>query len=196
MTTTTTLSVGTVLESTDRRDNGRRVRIKRVLGSYYELENVETGRRTRVRIANVGKKYRQVTASVATTRTSAPTSSSKKASPLRSDRQRTALRVIKAKFSDFNKRQQHFYLGGGMSTTHVVTSIIADINDLHLFWPKELIRNKGLFGGHTYVLESDVMRRVQSSINRTLNELADLGHLEKVGNSDERRWKPTYAETN
>lgn len=184
----TTIAANQELVSTNSKDRGRRVRVTRLLGNYVELENLETGRKSRALRATVQKNYRPA----ATTQRATPTASTKTAKTIRHPRQQALLRIIKRKFSDFQKRQQHYYLGGGMSTTHVVTAVISDIEDLKLFWPKELIKTSFL-GGQSYVLADDAMRRVQSTINRTLNDLADAGHLEKVGNNDERRWKPTYA---
>jgi hypothetical protein len=43
------------------------------------------------------------------------------------------------------------------------------------------------------VLEDRVFYRIQQAMREVLNQLHAKGHLEKIGNTDERRWKPTYA---
>lgn len=175
----------------NRRDD-RIVRVDVANFPTYRVVNTASGKRTTLKWQTIQKEW-AVTSQAPAERV-APKAKKPKpvAAPLTSDRQRTVLRVIKKKFSDFQKRQQHFYLGAGMTTTHAVVAVMADVDDIHLFWPSELVKNK-TFGGHTYVLEKDVFRRVQDRILRTMNELEKSGHLEKVGNTDERRWKPTYA---
>ena len=116
----------------------------------------------------------------------------KTAKPLRTERQEELLRVIKEEFSQFHHRQAHFYLGGGMSTSHVLVKGLADPKTIKIFWPKELVRYEGL--RTTYVLEDKVFYRIQQAMREVLIQLEEKGHLEKLGNTDERRWKPTYAD--
>jgi hypothetical protein len=111
----------------------------------------------------------------------------------KSDRERVLMEVTLAKFADFAKREQHEYLLNGMSTSHVVVSVMKRFNDhLTKFWPAELIRHR-IGYALTYQLEDDVFERVQTNIRNSLDKLAKAGYLEKVGNEDERRWKPVKA---
>jgi hypothetical protein len=115
------------------------------------------------------------------------------AKALRTDRQQELLRVIKEEFSQFHHRQAHFYLGGGMSTSHILVKALADPKTIKIFWPKELVHER--YGaGTTYVLEDKVFYRIQQAMREVLGQLHEKGHLEKLGNTDERRWKPTYAD--
>ena len=115
------------------------------------------------------------------------------AQALTTTRQEALLRVVKQMFSDFHQRQAHYYLGNGASTSHIIVHVIQDFETLRIFWPEELVSSK-VFGGTTYGLESDTLYRVQQRVRDVLKQLEAKGHLEKIGNTDERRWKPTYAE--
>ena len=106
------------------------------------------------------------------------------------ERESALLRIIKSKFSDFHRRQQHFYLLQGMSTTHVGWSMFADAQSVKLFWPKDLIQEKPYGRGTTYIMQGEFGRRIQATVTDTLKTLHQKGYLEKLGNSDERRWKP------
>jgi hypothetical protein len=182
---------GTVLESCDARSRGKRVKVAKHLGGdRYRLENVETGRISTVSTSTLQTKYRHIRASTPDRR-GLPERRTTRPQPVLNERQEVLLNIVKQAFSDFHKRGQHFYLGGGISTSHAVVKVIADIDALQIFWPAELVK-KSVFGGHSYQLAPDVMRRVQDRIRDTLKQLHDRGLLEKVGNTDERRWKPVY----
>lgn len=184
-----TFTPGQILIS---RETGARVRIVDIYrtSGRLEVKNTKTGRMSTMSQDNARKKYRVEGDNIggpAPSRTS-----SKTLPPLTTEREKAIMRIVKKKFSDFHQRGQSYYLGAGMSTTHVVTALMADINDIGLFWPSELV-NRRFGGGTTYTLERDVFKRVQSRVSETLKQLETKGYLEKCGNSDERRWKPTYA---
>jgi hypothetical protein len=163
----------------------------------YTVKNTATGRITKLKRETIAEKWNVVRSGggVKTGRFSAKAPEPKKSThvpPPSTERERELLRIIKAKFSDFNRRQQHFYIGGGMSTSHIVLKVLEDIKQIEAFWPAEHVR-KSWAGGVSYVLADDVFKKVQNAIRDTLNSLYKKSHLEKIGNSDERRWKPTYA---
>jgi hypothetical protein len=197
----TNLQAGDVLESVQSRDRGRRVRVVGPKGSHaFTVENIATGKRTDVGTGTLRRSYRLLpfespirTAAKQASRRNSSRRAAKSAPRLNTERQRELHRILKDKFAEYGRRGQHFYLGGGMSTTHVVVAVMQDIDALQIFWPPELTTSHGLFGGNTYALKDkngkSALIRVQSRIRESLNELADLGALEKVGNSDERRWK-------
>ena len=107
--------------------------------------------------------------------------------------QREIMRVILNAFKDFEDRKQHHYILNGMSTSHItVHAVLKDLAAIHIFWPKnQIVDHPG--GGHTYQLSDDVGSKVQSTIRSDLDKLANKGLLDKVGNEDERRWKPVKA---
>lgn len=110
--------------------------------------------------------------------------------PLTTDRQRELLRIVEKKFGEFAQRNQQYYPLLGMSTHHIVNAVIADIQALRIFWPKDRIRDHGPLGGVSYMLEDDVMEKAQDAVRATLVQLAEKNYLERVGNENERRWRP------
>lgn len=196
------LAEGDILESTDPRDKGRRVRIQDVHdvgGSYgrrrFTVRNVKTGRKTILKERTVREKYRLAQRGdqhpEPAKKSTGPKPTTTQRAPLKPSEQ-TLLDILEAKFTQYRTRGQHYYLGGGMSTSHIVVSVMANIDNIHVFWPQELIQRHGPLrgGGVTYRLETDVFKRVQDKIRRTLDELVQKGYVEKIGNTDERRWRP------
>lgn len=183
-----------------RRSPGAQRRVDKVSANGRYIETVPvtgSGRRSTISIYNLADydvvHYVNTPASARSSRPAAKPAATAAAIPLArlSDRERELLRIIKKKFGQFNQRQQHTYLLNGMSTTHVGWSMFADADAVRLFWPKELVRTR--LGGTTYVMEGDFGKRIQATVTETLKKLNEKGHLEKLGNKDERRWKPTYA---
>ena len=201
--------VGTQFKSTQERDWGRTVEVIGVVTSAYgderyRVRNVKTGKLTELSRGTIRKNWakvrpiKQVTppnqSSLAKPAVAAPaTRPATQAKRLTTDRERELLRIIKKCFSNYNQRGQHYYLGGGMSTSHIVLKVLEDVDQIHAFWPPEHTK-RNVWSGVSYVLADDVFKKVQNRIRETLNALATKGHLEKIGNTDERRWKPTYAE--
>lgn len=110
----------------------------------------------------------------------------------KNDKQRELMRVILKDFLEYTKRDAHYYLGNGMSTSHIVVhALLQDFTTLAVFWPPELVHPR--IGGVTYELADDVMRRAQNDVRKTLDELTKLGYIEKIGNTDERRWRPVRS---
>ena len=114
---------------------------------------------------------------------------------LNNPREQRLMELILNCFAKYRKREQHTYLGAGMSTSHIVCHVIEDDNVqggtdalLSVFWPEDLIARR--MGGVTYLLEPGVMTKLQSNVRTTLNKLHERGYLEKIGNTDERRWRP------
>lgn len=200
--TQASVNVGDRFKSTQKKDRGRTIEIVRDHGGYYTVSNVLTSRRTVVNGETLAKNYERAAQSSSRRRVMRGGVRSdgtvpqprKAALPALNDRQREVLRIVKGKFSDFNRRQQHFYLGGGMSTTHVVQAVMADQSKIYLFWPRELIERRSN-GGITYRLADKCFERAQNAIRDALKELERKGYLEKLGNTDERRWKPTYIDS-
>lgn len=186
------LKVGARLRGRTPRDSRRVVKVVEQLpaSGRFLVENVTTGRQTELSAGTIAKNWRVVEEPIQ------PETVGKRkrrtANPHLTTRESELLRIIKAKFSDFNQRQQHFYIGGGMSTSHIVLKVLEDVEQIHAFWPKEHIR-RGTLGTISYVLAADVFKKVQDRIRDTLKSLEEKGHLEKIGNTDERRWRPTYA---
>lgn len=114
--------------------------------------------------------------------------------PLTTERQRELMRVITECFDKYYERQQHYYMLDGMSTAHVTVHAIGDFVTLQAFWPKELIRDD--FRGRVYMLEDETMTKVQSAVRTTLEQLEEKGHIERMGNEHERRWRPVREARN
>ena len=112
----------------------------------------------------------------------------KEQKPLTNERQKELLRVVETCFGEFERRGQEHYRLDGMTTHHVVNHAIQDFTTLHAFWPKELIR-KDRLNGVIYLLDEGTISKVQSSIRDTLDQLAEKGWINKVGNKQERRWR-------
>lgn len=105
------------------------------------------------------------------------------------ERQRLIMQVLLSKFADFRKREQHFYLLEGMSTSHLTLKAIENRNTLHAFWPTEHQRYS-FQHGNIYMLEEDTIVNVQKEISKEINKLVKKGYIEKLGNENERRWRP------
>jgi hypothetical protein len=72
--------------------------------------------------------------------------------------------------------------------------VIDDIALMRDFWPTEMVDDSRRGGyGTIYMMDEKTMTKVQTNIRTTLDKLATLGYLEKIGNDDERRWKPIKA---
>lgn len=111
----------------------------------------------------------------------------------KSDAQRELMRVILAKFREYLDREQHYYGLMGMSTSHITLKAIEDFTTLRAFWPPELVVAGRYGSGTIYQLEDHTITKVQSSIRKELDKLAEQSYLEKIGNEHERRWRPIKA---
>lgn len=104
-------------------------------------------------------------------------------------RQRELMRIILEAFAEYRRREQHFYKLQGMSTSHIVVHAIQDFATLRAFWPKDLVSTSGT-GGQLYALEEDTLYKVQNAVRDSVKQLMERGYMEKLGNEDERRWRP------
>lgn len=106
------------------------------------------------------------------------------------DRQRELMRVILAEFAEFEKRGQPYYGLEGMSTAHVtVEALLGDFKTLQAFWPKALVHHEA-DGSMGYEMREDTLRKAWNALRSTLEQLEEKGYLEKIGNENERRWRP------
>jgi hypothetical protein len=112
--------------------------------------------------------------------------------PLRTDRQRELLRVIRESFDRFATRGQHYYKLEGMATDSIVKHAVQDFTTLRAFWPQALRHPSWIGnGGETFELHEDTLEKVQNAVRETLDQLVDYGYVLKVGNEHERRWRLT-----
>lgn len=104
-------------------------------------------------------------------------------------RQEELMRVVLHCFADFVKREQPYYGLEGMSTSHITVHAIQDFKTLRAFWPVELVE-ESRYSGTIYHLDDDTMRKVQTNVRTDLDKLQKAGYIEKIGNENERRWRP------
>lgn len=104
------------------------------------------------------------------------------------EKQREVMRLVLLHFEEFRKRGAHQFLLNGMSTTHVMKDAVESTVCLQAFWPKHLVTQR--YGTTIYQIEDGVFSKVNSGVRDVLDQLAKKGYLEKVGNEDERRWRP------
>lgn len=188
------VNVGDRFRSIQKKDRGRTIEVVSDHGNgYYTVRNVVTGRRTDVNGETLAKNYERA-ARRDRTGPAPRRQPARKSTPPLNEREAYLIKLIKQKFSEFHQRGQHLYIGAGMSTTHVAWSMFKDADSVQLFWPKALIQER-FGGGRTYVMQGDFGKRVDEAIRNTLAGLEKKGLLEKVGNTDERRWKPTYIDS-
>lgn len=108
----------------------------------------------------------------------------------KTERQKELMRVVLHCFADFLKREQPYYGLEGMSTSHVTVHAVQDFKTLRAFWPPELVEETGFRHGTIYHMDGDTLRKVQSGVRADLDKLQKAGYIEKIGNENERRWRP------
>lgn len=100
------------------------------------------------------------------------------------------MRVVLAKFKEYDDRKQYYYELVGMSTSHITLKAIDDLTTLHTFWPDDEVEYDRNRRGNIYLLGPKTLTKVQTAVRVALEKLEKLSFMEKVGNEHERRWRP------